>query len=102
MGKTAELVLGTAQLGLTYGAANTRGQPDEAQARLILRAALNVGVTWIDTAAAYGTSEARIGAHVPLGSNVRVVTKLAPLDEMNDQSSMAEVLRAVDESVRRS
>ena len=102
MGKTADLVLGTAQLGLTYGAANTRGQPDETQARLILRAAINAGVEWIDTAAAYGTSEARIGAHVPLGSKVRVATKLAPLDEMSEASPMAEVLRAVDESVRRS
>lgn len=102
MGKTADLVLGTAQLGLAYGAANTRGQPDDAQARLILRAATSAGVEWIDTAAAYGTSEARIGAYVPLGSRVRIVTKLAPLDEMTDTSSMAEVLRAVDESVRRS
>ena len=104
MGKqqTAELVLGTAQLGLAYGAANRRGQPDEAQARLILRSALTAGVNWIDTAAAYGTSEARIGAHVPLGSTARVVTKLAPLDEMHDETPIAEVIRAVDESVRRS
>jgi spore coat polysaccharide biosynthesis protein SpsF len=102
MGKTADLVLGTAQLGLSYGAANTRGQPDESQARLMLRAAINAGVEWIDTASAYGTSETRIGGHVPLGSRVRVVTKLSPLDEMTDASSMAEILRAVDESVRRS
>lgn len=99
---TAELVLGTAQLGFAYGAANRRGQPDEAQARLILRSALNADVAWIDTAAAYGTSEARIGAHVPLGSPVRVVTKLSPLDEMHDETPIAEVIRAVDESVRRS
>jgi spore coat polysaccharide biosynthesis protein SpsF len=100
--QTAELVLGTAQLGLAYGAANRRGQPDEAQARLILRSALTAGVGWIDTAAAYGTSEARIGAHVPLGSTARIVTKLAPLDEMHDETATAEVIRAVDESVRRS
>ncbi|MBI1212758.1 MAG: hypothetical protein GC190_14940 [Alphaproteobacteria bacterium] len=104
MGKqqTAELVLGTAQLGLTYGVANRRGQPDEAQARLILRSAINAKVGWIDTAAAYGTSEARIGAHVSLGCPVRIVTKLSPLDEMHDDTPIADVLRAIDESVRRS
>jgi spore coat polysaccharide biosynthesis protein SpsF len=96
------LVLGTAQLGLAYGAANHRGQPDERQARLIVTAAINAGVCWLDTAAAYGTSEARIGAYVPMGSPARVVTKLAPLDEMRDETPIAEVLRAVDESVRRS
>ena len=104
MGKqqTAQLVLGTAQLGLAYGAANHRGQPDERQARLIVTAAINAGVCWLDTAAAYGTSEARIGAYVPMGSPARVVTKLAPLDEMHEETPIAEVLRAVDESVRRS
>jgi aryl-alcohol dehydrogenase-like predicted oxidoreductase len=98
--QTAELVLGTAQLGLNYGAANHRGQPDEAQTRMILRAAVNAGIDWIDTAAAYGTSEARVGAHLPLGSPARVVTKLSPLDDMSEATPIAEVLRAVDESVR--
>ena len=100
--QTAELVLGTAQLGLTYGAANRHGQPDENQARLILRAAANAGVRWIDTAAAYGCSEARIGAHLADGSQCRVVTKLAPLDDLSDETAIAAVMRAVDESVRRS
>jgi aryl-alcohol dehydrogenase-like predicted oxidoreductase len=104
MGKqqTAELVLGTAQLGLAYGAANTRGQPDEGQAQLILRAAANAGVRWIDTAAAYGTSEARVGAYLPAGSQCRVVTKLSPLDELDEEAAIAAVIRAVDTSVRRS
>ena len=100
--QTADLVLGTAQLGLAYGAANTRGQPDESQARLILRAAANAGVRWVDTAAAYGSSEARIGTHLPAHSHCRVVTKLAPLDELNDETPLSAVLRAVEDSVRRS
>ena len=98
--KTAELVLGTAQLGLKYGAANRHGQPEEAQARLILRAAANAGVRWVDTAAAYGSSEARVGAHLP--TRCRVVTKLAPLDELNDETPLADIVRRVEESVRRS
>lgn len=100
--QTAELVLGTAQLGLAYGAANRHGQPEEAQARLIVRSAASAGVGWIDTAAAYGSSEARIGAHLPAHSRCRLVTKLAPLDEFNNETPLASVLRAVEESVRRS
>ena len=67
---SAELVLGTAQLGLAYGAANRTGQPSEDEANLIVRAAVNAGIRWIDTAAAYGSSEQRIGAAVP-GSPAR-------------------------------
>jgi aryl-alcohol dehydrogenase-like predicted oxidoreductase len=100
--QTAELVLGTAQLGLAYGAANNRGQPDESQARLIVRTAATAGVRWIDTAAAYGSSEQRIGAHLPQQTRCRIVTKLAPLDEIGEDAPLADVVRAVDESVRRS
>ena len=100
--QTTDLVLGTAQLGLAYGAANTRGQPDESQARLILRAAANAGVRWVDTAAAYGSAETRIGGHLPAHSHCRVVTKLAPLDELSDETPLSTVLRAVEDSVRRS
>ena len=100
--QTGQLVLGTAQLGLAYGVANAHGQPEESQARLILRAAANAGVRWIDTAAAYGSSEARIGAHLPTHAGCRIVTKLAPLDDLNDDTPLGLVLRAVDDSVRRS
>ena len=100
--QTAELVLGTAQLGLAYGIANGRGQPEDAQAQLIVRAAANGGVRWIDTAAAYGSSEARIGLHLPRHSGCRVATKLMPLDEFNDETPLATVLRSVENSVHRS
>lgn len=100
--RTAELVLGTAQLGLAYGAANARGQPAEAHARLIVRAAANAGVRWIDTAAAYGSSEARIGTHLPRHAGCRVVTKLAPLDELTDETPLSTALRNVEDSVHRS
>lgn len=98
----AELVLGTAQLGLPYGVANRHGQPDGSHARLMLRAAVNAGVRWIDTAAAYGDAEARIGATLPNLGHVRVVTKLLPLDDLSPTASLASVRAAVDNSVRRS
>lgn len=105
MGETktsAELVLGTAQLGLAYGAANRTGQPSEDEAKLIVRAAVSAGIRWIDTAAAYGASEHRIGAAVPGSLRVRVATKLSPLDELDEGATPGEIRHAVRDSVRRS
>lgn len=101
-GTPAELILGTAQLGLTYGAANVTGQPSEQDAELILRSAVRAGVQWIDTAAAYGSSEQRIGATLPGSRGVRIVTKLSPLSEFDDASHNGMIRDAVVESVRRS
>jgi len=100
--ESAELVLGTAQLGMAYGAANSLGQPTADQATLILRSAVSAGVRWIDTAAAYGVAEQRIGGAFPGARRARVVTKLAPLDDIDDATSVGTIRRAVDDSVRRS
>jgi spore coat polysaccharide biosynthesis protein SpsF len=97
---SAELVLGTAQLGLNYGAANRTGQPCEQEANLILRAAVNAGVRWIDTAAAYGSAEQRIGAALPGSPRVRISTKLSPLEQLDDTSMPGEIKWAVRDSVR--
>lgn len=99
---SAELVLGTAQLGLVYGAANRIGQPSARAAELILRAAVSAGVKWIDTAAAYGAAEQRIGAALPGSKGVRIVTKLAPLEDVDETTDPGDIRRAVGDSVRRS
>ena len=52
-------MLGTAQLGLAYGVANTTGRPDFHQAVRLIAAAAEGGVNCFDTAAAYG--DMRIG-----------------------------------------
>ena len=98
----AKLVLGTAQLGMAYGAANRIGQPSAREAELILRSATSAGVQWIDTAAAYGSAEHRIGAALAGAKGARIVTKLAPLDEFNDASPVGAIRQAVTDSVRRS
>lgn len=98
----AELVLGTAQLGLAYGAANRTGQPSDRQSELILRSAVGAGVKWIDTAAAYGTSEHRIGAALPGSKGVRIVTKLAPLDDIEETAPIGTVRQAVANSIHAS
>ena len=75
----AKLVLGTAQLGQVYGAANRVGLPSEANAIALVRAALAGGVRTIDTARAYGESERRIGLALEGAASVEIVTKLDPL-----------------------
>lgn len=59
--KLSALSLGTVQLGMNYGIANTSGKPDESESHEMLRAALDGGITSIDTARVYGNSEEVIG-----------------------------------------
>ena len=91
------LGLGTAQLGVAYGISNRSGRPSEAEASAILECALEQGIDTIDTAPAYGESEALLGRLLPAGADVRIVTKTEPLagtevsaadcDEVGDRPS---------------
>ena len=77
------LALGTAQLGQPYGIANRTGQPDEKTADAILDAARRAGIRYVDTAQAYGESEAIIGRYLggavdAVAAEMRVITKLRP------------------------
>ncbi|MDT0213514.1 aldo/keto reductase [Rothia sp. ARF10] len=97
-------VLGTVQLGVAYGAANTTGLPDPESARAVLRRAVDEGVTHLDTARAYGQSEARIGQALARGlsERVRVVTKLTPLDHVPEDAPARWARDAVLASTERS
>ncbi len=55
------MTLGTVQLGLNYGIANNEGKPSREKSFLMLRAALEAGITSLDTASAYGDSEIVLG-----------------------------------------
>ncbi|MGH8224238.1 MAG: aldo/keto reductase [Woeseiaceae bacterium] len=72
------LGLGTAQFGSSYGVTNRRGQVQAAQVQDILRFAAAKGVHVLDTAAAYGESEAALGRALWPGHPFRIVTKIAP------------------------
>jgi aryl-alcohol dehydrogenase-like predicted oxidoreductase len=77
MGTTTRLALGTAQFGLDYGIANKGGRVPLPEARRILERARAEGVVTLDTAAAYGGSEAVLGT---IGvADFQVVTKLPAL-----------------------
>ena len=98
------LSLGTAQIGMPYGAANRTGQPSQEEAKRIIHIAIDHGVTFIDTARAYGAAESRIGAALDSGYRGRatIATKLDTLANLADEVSEADATRAVDASVFRS
>ncbi len=73
------LALGTAQFGFPYGIANRGGQVTRADVAKILSAAHASGVDTIDTAIAYGESEACLGEVGVDG--FKVVTKLPPIPD---------------------
>jgi len=72
------LVIGTAQFGMEYGMTNNSGKPRHSEISSILSTATKSGISMLDTAAAYGSSEEAIG----LMSNCKtfeVVTKIPPI-----------------------
>eukprot|EP00040_Diaphanoeca_grandis_P009736 m.49943 g.49943 ORF g.49943 m.49943 type:complete len:371 (-) comp21166_c0_seq1:5-1117(-) len=103
--KLTPLALGTVQLGLPYGAANTTGMPSEADAIEIVRFAALNGIESLDTAHAYELSQERVGKAM---ASLRkdglpqpvVITKLDP--SIETCGTAAEVESIVDESVAHS
>lgn len=73
------LALGTAQFGLAYGIANEVGKVGSTAVASILDRARQGGVDTLDTAIAYGDSEAQLGAAGVAGWHV--ITKLPPVPE---------------------
>lgn len=59
----SKMSLGTVQFGLHYGIANDVGKPCEEQSHDMIKTALDLGITSIDTARAYGDSEDIIGRY---------------------------------------
>ncbi|MGI4863286.1 MAG: aldo/keto reductase [Janthinobacterium lividum] len=70
------LALGTAQFGLAYGLNNQTGQPSQTAVAEVLAAAQAAGLTLLDTAAAYGNSEARLGELAGANAAFDIITKL--------------------------
>jgi spore coat polysaccharide biosynthesis protein SpsF len=97
----SRLTLGTAQLGVAYGIANSAGMPADQHARDLLAVACDAGITHLDTARAYGVSEERIGRLLPANylDRVTVVTKLAPLNGIAHDASAAALRTEVDLSL---
>ena len=72
--------LGTVSLGVDYGinAPGQFGRPNEFAAIRLLREAVDRGITLIDTAPTYGTSERLIGCALGANARVLIATKVTP------------------------
>ncbi|WOQ70014.1 aldo/keto reductase [Microbacterium limosum] len=100
-GGQSALTLGGAQVGMQYGIANTTGTPTQRSALGIIEAGAEVGITHIDTAAAYGKSEQNIGAAFRRGlpRPMVAITKVRPLSDLPVTASVSHVGAAVHDSV---
>lgn len=101
---TPRLVFGTAQLGGQYGIANKTGQPSQMACQELIKTAIANGVTHLDTARAYGNSEAMIGQALKNGwkGRVKIITKLSPLQDCPSDAAISTVHAFVDASVHKS
>lgn len=96
----SSLTLGTVQLGLPYGIANTSGLPDLDQAGQIMSCAYQLGITTFDTARSYGLAEERIGhwrdAHQ--AAAVNVITKIPAIEGGTPAARRELVIANVEQS----
>lgn len=87
--------LGTVQLGLNYGIANSDGKPCQETANAIVRAAIESGVEMFDTAQAYGDSESALGTALKVNKveNPLITSKLSPELDPNDGVGVVESVK---------
>lgn len=84
MTTAARIALGTAQFGLDYGITNRTGVLSERAACAVLARAREVGIQWLDTAAAYGKAELVLGRMAAPGSGFRICTKVVTARDAAD------------------
>jgi len=97
-------MLGTVQFGMEYGIANVSGKPSFDRVCEIVRTAYENGVTALDTAAAYGTSEEVVGAtlaRLGLTEAMTVVSKVPPIEADSDQVAETIIERTIRQSLKR-
>lgn len=89
MGKNyiSKIGLGTAQFGLDYGISNDMGKTPLRDVRAILNHAIDNGITTLDTAHLYGTSEEVLGKTLCTEHPFDIVTKIIPIkkEEITEQ-----------------
>lgn len=94
--------LGTAELGYVYGI-GPRDMPDEAEALELLNRAVQLGITFIDTARFYGEAEERIGkSGILKNESVIVSTKCGHVLDRGESISDTELARALEQEVNES
>ena len=99
------LGLGTVKIGRNQQVKYPRGFdiPDDAHVRELLALAWDLGINFVDTAPAYGSSEQRLGRLLPRANDWVIMTKVGEIFE-NGQSrfdfSAEHTRRSVEDSLR--
>ena len=101
----SEISLGTVELGMDYGipVQGEQQQPSEGDAARLLNCALDLGINLIDTARAYGESEAIIGRALKSRRNeYNLATKISSLnwEGYSGKKLRGQVEGAITESLR--
>lgn len=92
--KNSKLILGTVQMGLSYGINNTIGKPTTNQAHEILMKAHNSQIGFLDTAEAYGNAHQIIGDfhRKNVKTTFEVITKISDTLIVNIQDKVSQYL----------
>ncbi|MCC6589414.1 MAG: aldo/keto reductase [Bryobacterales bacterium] len=95
----SELSFGAVEIGMDYGipGAGDHGRPSEENAARLLNRVLDLGINYIDTARAYGESEAVIGRAIASRRAEYVLcTKVLPKESRDEiEASLTESLRSL-------
>ncbi|VAW63006.1 hypothetical protein MNBD_GAMMA09-569 [hydrothermal vent metagenome] len=100
----SQLVVGGAQFGMEYGITNISGRSSSIETEKLIKTAINNGVSYLDTAHAYGDSESVIGRILTQGwnSRVNIITKLSPLADCPENAEKEIIDAFVEASVFKS
>ncbi len=100
--KVSRLGLGTAEIGFAYGI-GPRTLPSESEAVDFLKAAVDLGITFFDTARFYQAAEEHIGkSGITKNEKIIVATKCANFLEKKEQLTDAEIEKRIREEVETS
>lgn len=99
MFEKGKIILGTVQFGLNYGISNSKGQVTKSEVFKILKTAQDAGVQCLDTAAAYGDSEQRIGEyHRKSNVEFKVITKFHTQSNLNVAEQINDALTRLNKT----
>jgi len=101
----ARLCLGTVQFGLEYGVNNKTGKPAPDEVFAMLDYALEQGIEYIDTAAAYGNAEELLGEYFSsrkIPQDLKVISKLMPnLIADDGRDAELQVVKEIEKSLKK-
>ncbi len=100
--KVSSIGLGTVEIGLPYGIGK-QSLPSNTEAERILKTAIDLGITYIDTARGYGVAEERIGkAGISKIKGIVIGTKCAQFLEQGEDPQGQELERLIREDIETS